>query len=39
MEQNANVTKRQKQTKCTPDKLHTRQKANVTKGKGDKMQL
>ena len=37
--QNANVTKRQKQTKCQPDKMQTRQNAKVTKCKWDKLQM
>ena len=37
--QNANVTKRQKQTKCKPDKMQIRQNTNVTKCKWDKLQI
>ena len=36
---NANVTKRQKQTKCKPDKMQTQQNANGTNCKCNKMQI
>ena len=36
---NANATKRQKQTKCKPDKMPNRQNENVTKWKCNKMQM